>query len=103
MRAPAAEVKSCPRCRVTAPPEYRRCVHCGARLVGGSAAGVLLRATGGASEDHPGEVTGGGVLETAAGEAAPEEEARGGVLGRIPWFWLLLLLVPLLRRACAPE
>ncbi len=105
MRAPAAEVKSCPRCGVTAPPEYRRCLHCGARLVAGPPQPGLRRTAPGPGGAWPEEVAPGLVLEPAEAEeeTAPEEEAPRSALRRIPWFWVLLLLIPLLRRACAPE
>ena len=102
MRAPGAEVKSCPRCGVTAPPEYRRCIHCGSRLVAGPVR-AGLRAAAGRGEELVGEVAPGIGLEPAEAEGEPEREVRRGALGRIPWFWVLLLLIPLLRRACAPE
>lgn len=107
MRAPGAEVKSCPRCRVTAPPEYRRCLHCGSRLVSGAPHPGLRLATAASGEERFQEVAPGVILEPAGGELHPEQaaeqEAPRSALGRIPWFWLLLLLIPVLRRACAPE
>jgi len=97
LQAPRIEEKYCTHCRVTAPGEAQRCVHCGGRLLRGR-----LLPVGWAQA----------ALEPVAREelhespfAAAEDEAQpdpriGKVKRAVTLVWVLLVLIPMFYRMC---
>lgn len=94
----------CPRCRVSFPPETRRCLHCGAATVPPGAAEAAVRPSDEArQEPRPFSLERPGPPGTGGGEAEVDEtEARAGRLSRgLGLLWILAVVGVSIYRACA--
>ena len=95
--------KRCPVCRVSVPPEYKQCIHCGGKLVNAGGAPPTLQST--AEPAHSGQAPTSLPAPMPTSERSPEPEggepevspARRGFSA----LWMLMALGMAVANTCA--